>query len=97
MPAPLFGAGNSAKIAADCAEIWLIGIRFPAYAVRPEPSTGLPVKGLYACPPPCSAAVKYSLKLQKPVLLVFGLQLCAINAVGTVSRFVVPLVSRVPW
>src|SRR6266852_4684080 len=102
---PAWGAGKAARIFPAAGEIRAIGIRFPANAVRPEPSLRLPVRGSYTWPPPATpdvyvAVVRYSLKSQKPgvalLALVAGLQLVAALLVGIVNVPLTPLVWRVP-
>src|SRR6266851_1822232 len=77
---PEVGAGNKASIFPVAKGILPMGIQFgsaahpagPQNCVRPEPSLALPVNGSNICPVPViPGALKYSLKSQKPgVLLV---------------------------
>src|SRR6266851_767297 len=100
-PLPGIGGGNKASIFPAAAEILPMGILFPAKAVRPEPSLGLPVAGSYTWPVPfIPAAPRYWLKSQKPgvalVAFVAGLHVLITSAVGIVSPLVMPPVCRVP-
>src|SRR5215469_15311673 len=85
--APVCAAGRAARIAAACGEILAIGIRLPANAVRPEPSSAGLEAGSKIWPPPFTVP-RYWLRLQKPgvalAAFVAGLQLLTTSAVGNV-------------
>src|SRR5206468_10561028 len=81
---------NKASMFPACGEICPMGMRLPGNGVRPAPVFGSPVVGSKTCPPPETPAVRYSLRSQKPVVFVAGLQVLTTVGVGIVSRWVIP-------
>src|SRR5579863_434826 len=103
---PLFGsvtvgAGNKARMLPTFCWIMEMGIMLLVKAVRPEPSTLLPVVGLKTCPVPAPKELRYWLKSQKPgvalAAFVAGLQVLMTSAVGMVYWCVMPCCCLVPW
>src|SRR5260370_20303888 len=83
---PEVGLANAARILPACGEIRPIGIRLPVKAVRPDPSTLLPVAGSNTWPPWLMEGLpRYLLKSQKPVVFVAGLHVVCTSAVGIVT------------
>src|SRR5260370_17343130 len=68
---PEVGLANAARILPACGEIRPIGIRLPVKAVRPDPSTLLPVAGSNTWPPWLMEGLPgYWLQSPKPALFV---------------------------